>query len=263
MSSFSLFKYLKEKCDKNFLLASSSEKRFYDENASYFSNYPALNRFLQSNSSFALIQACIILKGLLNKMKIEKSASLFKSSDLDKKETSQIIHARLPYMEYKRGEKIYIPFFSPLVNRAYDKELNSLMKEPLIQLASDFSSSVRDPFDLYGTALYNSLFCSLIKIGEDKKTGIIGMYSIDMEMIYIIDSQGRLEEEIRVFDDLSKISQPKKDLFPRLEKLLIPYFGFDRDGFIDSLFELRFISRSAYDEICIREKEKDDCHGLR
>src|SRR5574344_725305 len=228
MSNFMLFKYLRDKCDKTFLLSSSSEKAFYDIHSSLFKLYPALNRFFLSGTSFSLIQANIILKGLLNKQIIEQDAALYQLADLKEEEVYKAVHRRLSYMPYLNGQKIYVPFFSPLVNRAYDRDLDSLLKDPFSQLKDDFALSVVDPFDVYGQALYDSSFSSLIKVGQDGQEGLIAMYSIDVETVFVIDGQGRLEEEIRFFDDKEKIDSPKEDLFRRLKELMEAYFTFDK-----------------------------------
>jgi hypothetical protein len=255
MSAFRLFPFLRWKIDKSFALANSSYKRYYDEHVSLFDLCPELKKYDLMNEPFALIKASIVLKGLQSKKLIEDSAELYQETNLSLAATYNTIHERLPYME-EDGEKIFLPFFSPVYNRPYDRKLSSLLKPPFSLLRTNFGHECIDPFNTYGFRLFDSFFTDLILIGKSSDQGLAAFYSIDLETVFVIDDQGTLEEMIPLFDT-PLIDRRKDHLFPRLQTLMGFYFSMDKESFIDSLFNLHFISQKTYQFILESEGKKE------
>jgi hypothetical protein len=135
-----------------------------------------------------------------------------------------------------------------------------LLKPPYSLLKTDFERELIDPFDAYGAGLFDSLYTDLIKVATAPEQNLTAFYSLEMETVFVVDEQGRLEEEIRLFDT-REIDRRKDHLFNRLKTLMSFYFSSDRDGFIDSLFNLHFISEASYQYILRKEARKEEKHA--
>jgi hypothetical protein len=257
MADFLLFPYLRSKCDKSELLAVSFLKKFVDSHQVAFSPCLFLRDFITGSSpAFSLLQSAILIRGIQNKKKIEEDASLYQATDLQNPSIVQAIHKRMPFMRLADGEKIFVPFLSPMLNRPYDTRLESLLKPPFQLLKKDFTHEAQDPFDTYGYALYGSAFSSLIPVCLSPDRRQEAFYSIELETVFIIDGQGREDEEICLFD-AKTIDRRKDHLFNRLAVLLPFYFANDREGFVDSLYNLHFVTQGAYEEIIQGEKKNE------
>ncbi len=252
MTKFLLFPYLKYKCNKDSLLSNSSYRKYYDKNIHIISDYPELRKYEKLNDSFSLIKMNIILKGFYNKKKIENEVELYKDANLKVSSVQEMIHMRLPYMKLNSNDRIYVPFFTPIYNKPYDRNLYNLLKPPYQSLKKDFISSIVSPFLTYGYDIFDSYFTNLILIRKSDDLLQAAFYSVELETIFIISDQGNLEEEIPLFDT-NNIDFKKEGLFRRLDKLVEDYFNYDKIGFIHDLFSLHFISKDCYDYILLKE----------
>jgi len=256
MNNFKLFPFLISRMDKSILLQECDDKSYYDEYSSLFNKYPYFKDYNKISDPFSLIKSVIVLKGLVNKTTIEETSSLYMETNLALKMTYEAIHSRLPFFS-KGKDRIYIPFFSEVCNRPYDKKLSSLFKQPFSLLKGDFSDEIKDPFFTYGYQIFDSLFSNLIKVGEDASKENAAFYSIDLETVFVISNQGTLEQMIPLFD--KDLSDKRKDhLIPNLINTMKFYFDLNKEGFIDSLYNYHFISNKLYQEIVRKEAEKDD-----
>lgn len=222
-------------------MANSNYKRFYDQNIYLLANYPELRVYDKINDPFSLIKICILLQGIKNKEHIEKEVELYKNNNLKTKQVYNGIHLRLPYYQYNEKLKIYVPFFSPVINKAYDYNMFTLLNQPFSLLKTDFSTSLINPFFTYGYKLFDSTFTDLILISIEPNLASAAFYSIDMEIVFIVSDQGSLLEQINLFDS-KNIDKRKDHLFDRLTKLVNYYYENDKQGFIRCLDEERFIS---------------------
>lgn len=259
MASFKLFPYLRQKCDKTSLIASSRARAFYEDNSEGFVKYPALNKYASTSDPFSLIKADIILEGVNNKEEIEKSVELYQKADLTKASIKEAIHQRMASCLYK-GKNIYVPFLSPLVNQAYNKNFSLLLHPPFSFLKKDFDEEIIDPFDTYGFDLFSSSFTDLVEIATSKEENLKAYYDIDFETIFVIDDQGRMEEEIRLFDAPDPL-RSKTHLISKLEALMAFYFASDKESFIDSLYNFSLITLKTY-QFIVAEEEKKNALGL-
>lgn len=236
-------------------MAGSSYKRFYDQNIYLLSNYPELRIYDKINDPFSLIKICVVLQAIKNKEHIEKEVDLYNGNNLKTKQVYNGIHNRLPYYQYNDKLRIYVPFFSPVINKAYDYNMPNLLKQPFSLLKTDYSTSLINPFFTYGYKIFDSSFTDLILIGIQSNLSCAAFYSIEMEIIFIVSDQGTLLEQINLFD--SKTIDKRKDhLFDRLTELVNYYFENDKDNFIRCLDKERFISTKIADYIFEKEGMK-------
>ncbi|MDD4532519.1 MAG: hypothetical protein PHW22_03705 [Bacilli bacterium] len=252
MNKFRLFSYLRWKNDKSNLLANTSDKRYYDKHSYLLSRYSGLDKYDDALSDFGLIKTVIVLRSLENKIKIDEGVDLYQEANLSSREADDTIHGCLPFLRRKNGMRIYVPFFSELYNKCYDKKLSLLLIPPYNTLKTDFGSEIVNPFDYYGFELFKSSFSNLIYLCQSSQNELAAFYSVELETIYVIDNQGCLEEKIPIFDDY--LSYRAKDhLVGRLQSLMKLYFDDDREAFIDSLYNFKLLSCRTYNYILMKE----------
>ena len=255
MSKFSLFSYLKWRNDKTSNIASSSYKKYFDENVYRVGNYPWLDRYISIKDAFSLVRSTMILKAINNKLMIEEGSELYNEKVLKKESTYKVIHERLPYLVHDE-KRIYVPFLNEESNLYYDRKLDELSKLPHSSLKKNCEEQSIDAFDLYNLDFFDSSFTRLIKVYEFKES--VAFYDIELETIFVIDDQGRLEQDIPLFDS-KVLKKDKSDIIAHLHSLMSYYFNDDKFGFIDALYKYNFISKVAYNFILNKEhkKEKD------
>jgi len=252
-NNFSLFNYLRYRCDKTLLVSESSYRKYYNDKFFMLDDYPQLRVYDDIYSPLTLIKMVILLQALVNKNSIEKQVELYQDANLKNKDVINVIHSRMPYLIYNE-QKIYVPLFSPSFNNVYSDKLNLLLKQPYLSLKKDFISSLVNPFFTYGFEIFNSTFTNLILLKTSASKDSAAFYSIEFEMIFIITNQGTLQEQINLFDKDPNQSN-KEHLFERLVKLVDFYFNEDKDGFINYLYEGEFISKKTYDFILLKESK--------
>ena len=149
--------------------------------------------------------------------------------------------------------KIYIPFFSRSLNQIYFDEPEKLLTSPYAGLKDKFQDTVIDPFDTYGSEVYNSHFSRLVKIRQDDKEAAFFHY--DTNTIYFVNEQGRLDTSIVLFDRY--IRHPNyAHMLERIKPVVDAYFAFDREALIKALHENGFISNTLLNLIKFRDWAK-------
>ena len=207
------------------------------------------------NDPFQVMRANIILQAFINKSKMEEEvASLskyLKDHDNLLKSFHEII-SELPYYQ-ENDDKIYIPFFSRELNQIYFNEPEKLLTSSYSALKEDFKGTLVDPFDTYGSELYNSHFSRLVKIKTvDKETAF---FHYDTNTIYFVNEQGRLDAGIVLFDRY--IRHPSySHMLERIKPVVDAYFAFDREGLINALFINGFMSNRLLHLIRFRDWTK-------
>lgn len=222
------------------------EYKYYNQNKANLIKLPKfqyLQRF--DNGNFDILRINIILRGYQNKILLEEEASnienYFKGSEYDLETYKNIINRKMvdePY--FKDGNnKIYVPFFSKVVNKIYTENPKKLLNFPYSSLKDDFVDMIIDPFDAYGYEIFNSYFSPLVKIYE--RDNAAAFFNYDLNIIYVINSQGRLDARITLFDKY--IHRPNySHMLERLKPVMEAYFDFDRKRFIDEMKRQGFIS---------------------
>ena len=237
-----LFSYIASKAKRRKTFEQSEEFHFFIENRHILMHLPQFMHFYDiENDPFQVMRANIILQAYINKSKMEEevdSLSKYINDNANFVKSFHEIISELPYYQ-ENNDKIYIPFFSRDLNQIYLNEPEKLLTSSYNGLKEDFKGTLVDPFDTYGSELYNSHFSRLVKIKTvDKETAF---FHYDTNTIYFVNEQGRLDAGIVLFDRY--IRHPSySHMLERIKPVVDAYFAFDREGLIDALFTNGFIS---------------------
>ena len=241
-----LFNYIARKAKSRTSFEKSEEYRFFLENRHFLTKMPRfLGLYDLDSDPFEVIRANVILQAYLNKSKMEQEVhNLSNYISVNKKNHAHFIKSfheiisEQPY--FQDGEdKIFIPFFTRSLNQIYHDDPEKLLTYPYNGLVDNFKDTVVDPFDTYGSELYNSHFSRLVKVKqEDKETAF---FHYDTNTIYFVNEQGRLDGTVVLFDRY--LRRPSySHMLERIRPVVDAYFNFDREGFINALYDNGFIS---------------------
>lgn len=243
-----IYDLLKKYHNKKFSYNKTEEYKFFLANRDKLNK---MNKFAflynKLDDDFSIMRANIIIYGIINKKAIEDEIIsleklLKKGQNFNEEEFFATFKQRLLDLKYYSLEdevRIYIPFFSKTLNHIYLNEPLKLQIHPYKSLINDFNSSIVDPFDTYGNEIFNSYFSHLIKVGTNGKE--IAYYHYDTRTIYIVNSQGRLDVKIPLFDKYLKRFN-EHHMLERIKPVIDNYFNNDREQFIKSLYSEGFIS---------------------
>lgn len=255
---FRLFKYLEknQKRRKNF--EKTSEFKFFSDYRHMIFKYPKFRPLYEYRDEFDVFRANIIIQGLLNKKLFEDEINSIHNYSLSIENfTSETfknrLHDRLLEQPYYMLEnvKIYFPFFPKTINLLYYNEPEKLLAFPFNHLFTSFQNSLIDPFDTYGNDLFNSYFSRLVKLGTNGKE--TAFFHYDLNTVYIINSQGRLDVKIVLFDKyMKKIST--RYMLERLQPVVEAYFDNNRELFIENLHKNQLISSKMVEKINKKSK---------
>ena len=252
-----LFDYIASRAKKRKGFEKSEEFRFFLENRHLLTKLPRFVHFYDlDNDPFEVIRANIILQAYINKTKMENEVNNLgnyitinkKNHDHFLKSYHEII-SELPYYQDDK-DKIFIPFFTRSLNQIYNEEPEKLLTYPYNGLKDNFKDTVVDPFDTYGSELYNSHLSRLVKIKkEDKETAY---FHYDTNTIYFINDEGRLDASVVLFDRY--IRHPNySHMLERIRPVVDAYFAFDREAFLKALNENGFLSSTLLRLIKFRD----------
>ena len=193
-------------------------------------------------NEFNILRANILIKGLENKTILEDEIlNLHNHGSLEHSVFVNTLRERtidLPYYEVN-DIKIFIPFFSIALNQTYINEPEKLLNEPYKNLRLSFEDATIDPFDTYGAELFNSYFSSLVKIAEGKH--VTAYFNYDMNTIYFVNDQGRLDNKIVLYDKY--IKRPVyTHMIERITPVCEAYFNNDKGLVVDELLKNNLIS---------------------
>ena len=229
---------------------SSRENRFFLDNVGMLQKVPMFSHFVKAEEPFDIIRANIIIRAIKNKERMEKAylglakplrkAETLKEGDLSMEKLEEI-RKDLPCFG-KEEERIFIPILPRTVNRIYAGDMWKLEEKPYSSLLGKnvYESLVCDPFDTYGTDVYDSGFTNLIPLGKSPTTA--AFYSFDSFSVYFVDrKQGRLEVELCLFD---KYLKPRylNHILERLEPVVAAYLNDDKEGMMKALVENQLVS---------------------
>lgn len=232
----------------------TDQYRFYIKYGAQFASVLSYYHFsLAETQPFRIIQANIIIKAMLNKTLIESNLEQLaleatqcrelKEDEYIKQKVWELLeNNNSPYLKLEKS-RVYIPIFSRSLNLIYNEECSKILEYPYNDLTLKPKSSCVDLFDTYGLDLYKSPFTSLILIREDKTSA--AFYEPDLETIYIINDQGRLDLEIPLYDRYMKKPEQHR-VIAKLENVVDYFYSNDYVGFVKSLFNNKFISKKTY-----------------
>ena len=251
----------------NFLQTWQEKRRFIKSpDGQFFLNhrrrllkYTAFSDLFYPQTVFSMLQAVIILKGLLQKDQIDDYLKIqgMLSVQTHGRIKHHLIRERfLQDLQFKfkvleAQHPMILPFFNRAMNYIYLYEPDILLDYPYSRLSEDFSTSIVDAFEHYSWGLYASNFVQLIPLELGDRTAK-AFYQPDARVILIINHQGRLDVTISLFD--RGIKKPYlHDIPTRLIPGLKAYFQHDRQGFITGLQQGRFLS-SGYAKAMLKTK---------
>ena len=242
-----LLKYIASKAKKRTTFEQSEEFQFFLDNRHYLTRLPKFSAFYEpGDEPFNVIRANVVLYSYINKMTMEAEIINLKSyiSGNSKSNRANFVKSyheiisEQPY--YQEGKnKIYIPFFSRSLNQIYFDEPEKILTSPYSELKDKFQDTVMDPFDTYGSEIYNSHFSRLVKVlTVDKETAF---FHYDTNTIYLVNEQGRLDGTVVLFDKY--LRHPNySHMLERIKPVVEAYFNFNREEFIKALYNNGFIS---------------------
>ena len=223
--------------------SSGEEFRYFIERRHLLGKFKVFTELYDSEENeFDIIRANILLQGLENKELFEKEiANIHNHGKIEHAKFIVTLKERTidqPFYD-DNGVRIYIPFFSRALNEIYVSEPEKLLSLPYSELQSNYENACIDPFDVYGSELYNSYFTSLVKISSSRH--VTAFFHYDTNTIYLINDQGRLDAKIVLFDKyLKKIKTTH--MMERITAVVEEYFNNDRTGMINALFDNNLIS---------------------
>lgn len=239
----------------------SEEFEFFNANRDIISKLPRFS-FLDDvgHDEFNIMRANILIHSYLNKKAIEEEMDtldqkLKKGEKFDHIKIVQNLKEAMvdrPYYKEKQ-DKIYIAFFSRTLNAIYNYEPEKLLNNPYTVLKDKFQDSIIDPFDTYGSELFNSTFTRLIKVKESNN--VTAYFHYDTYTIYFINNQGRLDNKFILFDRYLK-HPSYSHMMDRIIPVIDAYFAFDKNGTINALHDQGFISSKLMYMIHKRNKDK-------
>ena len=243
-----LFDLLEAKQKKRNTFETGEEFKFFIDHRFMLGKFTKFGFLYDSEGNeFDIMRANIIIYALLNKQTIELEVDSLHEygQDKDPQAFNDALKQRcldLPYFS-ENGQKIFVPFLPRAINQIYTNEPIKLLEEPYLTLKTNYQNSAIDPFDLYGPELFNSFFTRLVKVGTNGME--IAYFHYDTNTIYIVNSQGRLDLKIVLFDKY--IRRPVYNhMLERITPVVEQYFANDRQGFIKSLLDNKFISNKMY-----------------
>lgn len=236
----------------------SEEMRFFLTYSGVLLNYPSLVRFAKATQPFDVIRANILIRSLHNKAEIEEEFIRVLKEARKKQEENPISIAvaktyefskRLPYLA-EGNRKIYVPLLSRSINEIYDRNLSKLLDDNYKLLLTTFNPLIIDTFDVYGSQIYNSFFTKLILVAEDEK--IQAFYDYDSFSLYFVNKQGRLENQICLFDK-GIARRNTNHMVERLLPVANAYLRFNKKEMIYWLVENKLISSTIINKISTKE----------
>ena len=255
-----LFDYIASKAKRRQGFEKSEEFRFFLEYRHLLTKIPRFVHFYDLESEpFEIMRANIILQAYLNKSKMEQEIhNLSNYITVNKKNHAHFVKSfheiisEQPYYQEDK-DKIFIPFFTRSLNQIYNEDPEKLLTYPYNGLADNFKDTVVDPFDTYGSELYNSQFSRLVKIREfDKETAF---FHYDTNTIYFVNEEGRLDASVVLFDRY--IRRPNyAHMLERIKPVVDAYFAFDREAFLKALHDNDFLSSHLLHLIRFRDWAK-------
>ena len=238
----------------------SSEMHYFLDNNIMLQAVPQFKHFIRASKPFDIIRANIILRALQNKEIIEKAvARATKAEYAEGEGMEDIIEPFLESLPYLRigKERIFVPIFPRSVNRLYDGDFEKFYEKPYNALLKGgyVDAMAIDPFDAYGSAIYDSYFTKLVPIASNEKESVFLDY--DSHSLFCINKDGRLNARIALFDKY--IRRPYLNhMVERVAPVVAAYLADQKETMIDALVENGLISRKIVFRIFAEERKVFD-----
>jgi hypothetical protein len=223
--------------------------QFFRQNRRLLLQYPAFQSWFFVQRPFAILQANILLRGIIQKQRIDLFLKQegFSSIQTHGRIKHHLIRDRFKeHMTFKyqfdddHAQPIILPFFNRALNFIYRQEPDKLYDYPYNRLDQDFAAVALDAFEHYGWRLFASNFATLIPLHLGDRSSQ-AFYDQDAKLIFIINQQGR-EDAMIALDPKMKKKDPTIDDISGLKAALTFYFSHDRIRFIQALATAKLIT---------------------
>ena len=228
-----------------------SEMRYFLDHSPFLAATPTFKKYSRAQKPFDIVRANIILRSILNKRKIDetyiaasrayrRNGEIRHDDEAKVKEIVSEVKKELPCLTLEGGERIFVPILPKSLNQAYDRHpLRFEQKAYKTLLGNNYDMLVVDPFDAYGYKLFDSYFTNWILIRE--ADGVGAFFDYDSLSIYFINSQGRLNATLALFDRGLK-KRYTNHMLDRITPVVDAYFRDDREGMYRELVDNQLIS---------------------
>ena len=246
------------------------ENRFFIDHSSLLSGTPTFKQFARSQRPFDIVRSNIIIRSILNKRQLDeayatvsrnyrKDGEIRHDDEAAIKEVMTEVKKSLPSLTLEGGEKIYVPILPRSLNRVYDLHILRFEEKAYkTLLGNNYDMLVIDPFDTYGYKLFDSYFTNWILVRESD--GVGAFFDYDSLSIYFINSQGRLDAQIALFDRGIK-KRYTNHMMERIKKVIDAYFRDDREQLYKELVDNKLISSKLISKI--KADEEKTLSGLQ
>jgi hypothetical protein len=223
--------------------------QFFRQHRRLLLKYPAFQAWFFVQRPFAILQANILIRGLIQKQTIDL---FLKEEGLASIQTHGRIKHHLIRDRFKEKmifphqfeddlhQLIILPFFNRALNFIYRQEPDKLYDYPYSRLDQDFAAVALDAFEHYGWRLFASNFTTLIPLHVGDRSSQ-AFYDQDAKLILIINQQGR-EDAMIALDSKMKRKDATIDELASLQVALPFYFSHDRIRFIQALTTAKLIT---------------------
>lgn len=238
--------------NKCFRFKKTEEYKYFKARKKVLRTARSIAKKIHVDSTFDLICANIFVTTLINKQKLDvickdSITSIYLKDKFTEEEFLKYYHARIIDLKSfnSNNTRIFVPFFSHLINNIYFNEPYKLLNEPYNAIFDSFVGNIIDPFECYNYELFDSLFTKLVKIKKYNDSTVF--YHFDTATIFMINNQGRLDFVVPLFDKKLKAIKTSH-VCEKIEKCTDKFFLNDREGFVNEMCIQELISK----EMCAR-----------
>ena len=232
-------------------IANSYEQTYYDSHASLFNVKTSL--YNENRSIFDIIKSVAVLRGLENRLILNRDYKQFPKEQLKRKEIQSALLQQLPFFE-KEGNRIYIPTYNIACNAMYSKYPELLKERENIGYLDNENYDVINPFLEYGFSLLESPFTRLIKLDYEKED-IHVYYHVAFETMFFVRKDLSLALELPILDEKVQKQRDNMNLFSNLNLIAQDYFEDDIRKMFFDMKEKKLLSSSLFEE-CMEEEDR-------
>ena len=253
-----------EKKQKFTFFNAGAENRFFLARGRILTNRSSYKALSRAQKPFDIIRANIIIRALENKKTLDEACKeAYRQhhhadgmTEADRKAIVEAVEEAkkgLPYLAIG-DDRIYVPILPRSFNHIYDKEILRLEDKQFKSLIGNgFDVMAVDPFDTYGSALFDSYFTNLILVRKHK--GVAAFFDYDSLSIYFVNEQGRLDVKIALFDRYIG-KRNTNHMMERIVPVVDAYFRDDREGLMHTLVQNQLVSSRLIYKISTDEKKR-------
>ncbi len=238
---------------KRINLQTTSEFKFLKEHFELLHIYKISYKYA---TPLELINSNIVLRGLLNKIQVEKGLLEFESAHFDTLSFMTYVEKRkminfdihqytddMPqFVDRESNQTIIIPFFEPFINQRYIDDISIFTLKQHSSYFYSFNQHMLDPYKTYGYQVYKSPFTKLEMLYENSH--MILFYYDDFKCIYAFKKDKlKLTRTIHIIDQYSTKTDIDIDDIKEAARL---YADFKFKELLELLHDKEYVSDKTY-----------------